>query len=223
MVPLLAVVLSTLSAYIAYRSLTDARTVANQQAQASEPILVPSVPLAERGHSIRVATGYASVRKRADRLYLSRSTGRFIVPLQNGGSGIALTIGLPVVVENCNREPCALSRTKQALGQTLGSYVLPSGDSDQLGYVPGKDQEVHGQVQIGGHARWYTFRYQQFGRGAPYGHLLVWYTDSAERVLRWTCITYKDIPRDTHGAATEWALVAQVYGQSALPRSIRIG
>jgi hypothetical protein len=124
--PLIAILLTAFSAYIAYHSFAEARSVAREQAESSEPILVPGMPFDERGKTIGVTTEYAFVRKRADRLYLSRQAGRFIIPLRNGGSGIALTIGLPVVVQTCSDEPGVLSRTA-ALGQTLGSYVLPAG------------------------------------------------------------------------------------------------
>jgi hypothetical protein len=42
------------------------------------------------------------------------------------------------------------------------------------------------------------------------------------RTLRWPCITYQNIPAETHGSSTEWALTAQVFGESSLPRSSRL-
>jgi hypothetical protein len=220
--PLIAIILTAFSAYIAFHSLTEARSVSREQAESSEPILVPGTPLSERGRTIGVATDFAFVRKRADRLYLSRRSGRLVIPLRNGGSGIALTIGLPVVVQTCSDEPRALSETA-ALGQTLGSYVIPSGESDQLGYVPGKDAHVHGTVTVNGKARWYTFGYQDLGKGTfNIGRLLLWYTDAALRTLRWTCITYQDVPAESRGLTTAWALTAQVFGESTLPPALKL-
>jgi hypothetical protein len=75
-----------------------------------------------------------------------------------------------------------------------------------------------------GKSRWYTFKYQDFGTGTyNFGRLLIWYTDAALRAPRWTCITYQNIPDETHGSATAWALTAQVFGESPLPRSLKLG
>ena len=127
---------------------------------APDPPLVPRWPCRsqtgyapDRGKTVRVATQYAFVSKRADRLYLSRQTGRFVIPLQNGGSGIAVTVGFPIVVQSCDAEPRPLieqTLVKMPTFQAkIGGYVLPSGDSDQLGYVPGVNQGVSGKVRVG--------------------------------------------------------------------------
>jgi hypothetical protein len=57
--PLIAIVLTAFSSYIAYVSFTEARTVSREQAESSEPILVPGTPLNERGKTIGVTTEYA--------------------------------------------------------------------------------------------------------------------------------------------------------------------
>jgi hypothetical protein len=136
--------------------------------------------------------------------------GRMIIPLRNGGAGIALTLGRPVLVEDCDREPRYLPAS--AVGQ-LGTYFLPSGGSDQLGYLQ-RPADKNGTVTIEAKAYWYSFDYEHFAeirKGRP-TNVVVWYTDGAQRLLRWTCITYSFDRANSKGSQTEWAVESQVYG-----------
>lgn len=178
---LLSSVLSVVSVTIAFGAFYRANQVSEEQAEAAAPVLSPGTPLTERGQRMRVATEYAVVTKRADRLFLDRRAGRFVIPLRNGGSGIAMTVGLPVIVESCEQEPARLPAS--AVLPPLGTYMIPSGESDQLGYLQpkrGHPGSVLNQRQL-----WYSFDYKRFGlitsaKPEP-ASLLIWYTDGAQR------------------------------------------
>ncbi len=218
----LSVVMTLVSLTVATVALVRASEFSGQQAEAAAPILAPGTPPAQRGKLIHVTTEYTEVLKRADRLYLDRSPktsklrGRFVVPLRNGGLGIALTIGPPVLVANCEKEPALLPEA--AIRAPLGTYVLPSGESDQLGFL--QPEHIADKVAVPGEGGfWYSFDYKHFGLiGTPKARpadLLIWYTDGAQRKLRWTCIQYI---RTGHRATseTEWGVVAQNYGTRAM-------
>jgi hypothetical protein len=108
----MAAVASAVIAIIAIVKADEASTTAENLAA---PLLAPTTPLDDRGKRITVATQYASVSKRADFLYWNSSTKRFVVPVQNGGGGIALTVGVPVIVEDCAEEPNLLPRAAVGL------------------------------------------------------------------------------------------------------------
>lgn len=215
-----AALLTLASVAIAIYALHKANEVSSQQAEAAAPILAPGTPLAERGKNIRVATEYAEVTKRADWLYLDRSPtqtptrGRFVIPLRNGGSGIGLTIGLPVLVADCAKEPALLPEA--AIKPPLGTYSFPSGESDQLGYLQPGGAIAHGTVP-GHNEYWYSFDYKDFGligTGKPKpANLLLWYTDGAQRKLRWTCIQYTGFGRRSD---YEGGVVNQYYGTRSM-------
>jgi hypothetical protein len=120
------------SAVIAIIAIVKADEASTTTENLAAPLLAPTTPLDDRGKTITVATQYASVSKRADFLYWNSSTKRFVVPVQNGGGGIALTVGVPVIVEDCAEEPDLIPRAAVGL---LGTYAIPSGAADQLGYV----------------------------------------------------------------------------------------
>jgi hypothetical protein len=130
---LLSVLMSLLSVAIAFWALYKANQVSSQHAEAAAPVMAPGTPFDERGERLVVYTDYAKVIKRAGRLYLDRSAGRVVMPLRNGGSGIALTMGRSVVVSDCAEEPNELPDS--AVAPPLGAYVISSGDSDQLAFV----------------------------------------------------------------------------------------
>jgi hypothetical protein len=99
---------------------------------------------------------------------------------------------------------------------------VASADSDQLGYVPGVNQGVRGKVRVGNAFQWYSFRYQDFGLRTGLGHLVIWYTDGAQRLLRWTCMTFQYVPADSRGSTTQWALMAQYFGEMVLPDALKL-
>jgi hypothetical protein len=185
----------------------------------SAPVLAPETPPEIRGRPIPVTTQYEKVRKRADRL-LVRTSGRghVIVPMRNGGSGIALTVGLPVLVQDCDREPAALPSSAVGL---LGTYSLPSGAYDQLAYFQPKPSLFRaGSVEVDGKRFWYGWDYVNFGkRPKPTSQkLLLWYTDGARRKLRWTCTTYSRQEATPYGR--QYAVSQQIYGSKDVPEDL---
>jgi hypothetical protein len=138
--------------------------------------------------------------------------------MRNGGSGIALTVGLPLVVEDCEREPQALPSSTVGL---LGTYALPSGSSDQLAFFQPKGTKFHnGSVEVGGKRLWYGWDYAGFGtRPNPARqNLLLWYTDGARRKLRWTCTAYNEAETTPYGQ--QYAVQSQIYGSKDFPRGV---
>jgi hypothetical protein len=134
-------VFGMLSVLIAVVALVEAGQVTRgqfslerQTEELSAPVLAPGSPPTERGQRIVVSTEYGSkLDKRADRLLLqTQGRARLVIPAVNGGAGIALTVGLPVVVEDCATEPGLLPAGAVSL---QGTYVIPSGGSDQLGFL----------------------------------------------------------------------------------------
>jgi hypothetical protein len=220
---LISIVVAVVSLAIALSAFKQANHVAEKQAEAAAPILAPGSALAQRGEPITVTTENAVVEKRADRLFLdtSRPTGaRFVVPLRNGGSGIALTIGVPVLVADCTNEPPLLPR--QAITPPLGTYVIPSGASDQLAYAQPPGKPMKGNVP--NHPEyWYSFDYRAFASPKPPHDLLMWYTDGAKSKLRWTCIQYQRTagktirrPKPMTINPEPWTVLAQHYGIRAM-------
>lgn len=208
---IVAALISLLSIGIALVAFVKSDEASNQQAEAAAPILAPGTPPSERGKHIIVTTEYAEVHKRADRLFLDRSAGRLVVPIRNGGIGIAMTIGLPVVVADCREEPAMLLNT--TVSPPLGTYVVPSGNADQLAYVEPKDRA--GGAVPGRPKLWFSFNYRRFGKIMPAdsdrANLLLWYTDGAQRKLRWTCVSYLPAGHNLHGE-TEWGVYDQYFG-----------
>lgn len=144
---------------------------------------------------------------------------RIVVPVRNGGAGIALTVGLPLIVQDCNREPKYLPAGTVG---TVGSYIVPPGSSDQLAYLapsgPSSDlpnAPGGGYVSVGSSRFWYSWNYRGFGVGNQPANLLIWYTNSALDELRWTCATYGH-----SNLESEWALLGEEYGSRIPPRSL---
>lgn len=202
---------SLLSIGIALVAFVKADEASNQQAEAAAPVLAPGTPPSERGKHILVTTEYAEVRKRADRLFLDRSTGRLVIPIRNGGIGIAMAIGLPVIVADCREEPAILPDT--TVLPPLGTYVVPSGNADQLAYIEPKGRA--GGAVPGRPKLWFSFDYRRFGKITPAvsdrASLLLWYTDGAQRKLRWTCVSYLPAGHNSRGQ-TEWGVYDQYFG-----------
>lgn len=210
------------SAVIAIVALVKADQASSTAQDLTAPLLAPTTPLDKRGMTITVTTQFASVLKRADFLYWNSRTNRFVVPVQNGGGGIAMTVGVPVIVEDCTKEPALLPASAIGL---IGTYAVPSGETDQLGYVhPNPDLYKPGSVSADGQPLWFNFNYGVFKeivdplnrRLPPAANLLIWYTDGALRKLYSTCISYTQQVFSA-GGVTEWAVLAQRYSSRSWP------
>jgi hypothetical protein len=216
----LSVVISVLAFMKATQTAEDQQDTQHRQAtferEQSAPVLAPGTPLQQRGQTIKVFTDYREVRKRADRLLLNRQLGHFVVPMRNGGAGIALTVGLPLLVQDCLLEPVVLPSEKTV--GLLGTYLIPSGGSDQLAYFQPKGPKYQtGSVDVGGTKLWYSWDYANFGRKPKPAsrNLLLWYTDGARRRLRWTCTTYQPAKATEDGQ--QYAVSSQIYGSKEFP------
>jgi hypothetical protein len=234
---LLSVAFTLVSVAVAGLAFVEARQVSkSQQAfqqraeeEQSAPILAPDTLPDKRGKRIHVFTAYASLWKRSDRLYVNSDAdathpgrGRIVIPVRNGGAGIGLTVGLPVMVQDCDHEPRLLPAGAVGL---LGTYVIPSGGTDQLSYLaPLKPSAFLPEAPRGGYVvrgqkrLWYNWDYGRFGPTGGTANLLLWYTDSAQHELRWTCMTYGLTQRTS--STSEWALTEQQYGKRALPNRL---
>jgi hypothetical protein len=220
------------SAVIAIWALVQANETAERQSrlerEQSAPVLAPETPPEVRGKRITVHTQYRKIRKRADRVLVRRDPdgrGHVIIPMRNGGAGIALTVGLPVVVEDCLQQPDALPPSAAGL---LGTYALPSGASDQLAYFQPRGRRRHapryesGSVEVDGKRRSYGWNYARYSRTDQQGklNLLLWYTDGARRKLRWTCTTYNRQERSSRKDGYQYAVEQQIYGSKDFPPEI---
>jgi hypothetical protein len=213
-------VFGVVSVVIAALALWQSNQTANRQTdfeqEQSAPVLAPGTPSEVRGKTITVDTEFRRVTKRADRMLLRREPrGHLVVPMRNGGAGIALTVGLPLLVEDCVEQPQALPSTTVGL---LGTYSVPSGSYEQLAYFqPHGKEYANGSVQVDGQSRWYGWDYARFGQSPEptSTNVLVWYTDGARRKLRWTCTTYSAAKRTADGE--QFAVQAQVYGSRDFP------
>jgi hypothetical protein len=210
------------SAAIAAIALVKADQATTTAENLTAPLLAPTTPLDERGRTITVATQFASVPKRADFLYWNSKTRRFVVPVQNGGGGIAMTVGVPVIVEDCAKEPDLLPSA--AVGP-IGTYAIPSGGTDQLAYVHPNRQLYHpGYVMADGGRLWFNFDYGQFRQTADpltpqvpsAAKLLIWYMDGALRKLYSTCVSYTPVVLP-HAGISQWAVLAQRYSSRSWP------
>jgi hypothetical protein len=205
----------------------------------SAPLLLPLRP---SNQPTTVITGDGSVTKRADRLFVDATNLRVVVPVRNVGSGVALIVGFPVRVDNCNSEPGLMKKTEE---WGLGTYAVPSGETAQLPFL---EQPYYPDVyrfQYKNHSS-FDWLYGQFGRkmkiagrpkkgtttndgaminGRPAGSLSIYYTDAAHYRLRWTCVTYrlagpglpqgKRKPQNLNGRPdpSEWEVYTQVFGE----------
>jgi hypothetical protein len=172
-----------------------------------------------------VFTEHRSVVKRLDRMLLRTvdpgGLGHVIVPVTNGGEGLALLVGFPLLVEDCEGQPAALPTN--TVGR-LGVYSVPSGASEQLGYFQPQDPEdpqkyENGTVDIDGKRHWYGWDYAQFGeKPEPTSqNLLLWYTDGARQRLRWTCTTYTLKGDETTTYGEQYAVEGHFYGSREFP------
>jgi hypothetical protein len=125
-----------------------------------------------------------------------------------------------VVVDDCVHEPNALPPRTVGL---LGTYVIPSGGSEQLGYLQPPGEPEHATVAVDGEKLGFSFDYQHFaintdprGSAASFANLLIWYTDGAQRKLRWTCISYRRTGRLKSGGI-QWGVQSTTYGSRAWP------
>ena len=166
----LSVIISLISVGLAGWALRESQLTSDSQTEfqkrseeQSAPVLAPGTPPQTRGKTIRVSTEYATVEKRADRFFLDRAERRIVIPLRNGGAGIALTVGVPLLVDNCS-QPNVLPQRTVGL---LGTYLISSGGSDQLGFLQPKSLRP-GSVQVGNRSLRYSWDYENFGkRSAP--------------------------------------------------------
>jgi hypothetical protein len=189
-----------------------------------------------------VALNFGRVTKRADRLYVAPphrlagiKQGRLVIPLQNGGSGIALLLGKPVLVSTCDDAHFLIKRFKSG----TPSYVVRSGEADQYGFF--QPATPGGRLPNGG---WYTFDYSRWGRskriharrqtrrrtsprhqsqrrrraaqykpcpGEVHPNVIVWYTDGARTELRWVCAQYVFVGVGRGGI--QYAVTATNFGQ----------
>lgn len=148
------------------------------------------------------------------------------MPLQNGGSGIALIIGKPAFVSTCARAN-ALSRGIRTMADP--SYVVRSGEADQYGFF--QPNAPGGTIRGGG---WFTFDYDRWGRshrvrgrqdrrqleryepsaGELNPSVIVWYTDGARAVLRWVCAKY--VFAGVGRGGLQYAVTGTVFGRAPL-------
>jgi hypothetical protein len=107
----------------------------------------------------------------------------------------------------------------------LGTYAVPSGATDQLGYVhPNKHYYRPGYVTANGRRLWFNFDYGAFRQMAdplqpglpPAANLLIWYTDGALRKLYSTCVSYEQVTPTVAGVS-QWAVLAQRYSSRSWP------
>jgi hypothetical protein len=219
-------VLSLGAVAVSIFALVQSNDTADKQAtfeqEQSAPVLAPEASPKDRGKTLTVHTAYRTYDKRADRMLLTRrdkgeTRGHLVIPVRNGGAGLALTVGVPLLVQDCVREPERLPTRTAGL---LGTYVVPSGSSDQLGYFePPRKQQQNGNLSVAGERRWYRQDYRNFGGrgGTPTWNVLLWYTDGARRKLRWTCTNYGSKPTKT-ADGEEYAVRSQIYGSRNFPR-----
>jgi len=207
---LLLVLTAAVSIVVSVTALQRSDQVASLQEAESSPVLAPGTALTERGKAVTVATNTATVRKRADWLFMDNRVGRIVVPLRNGGNGIAMIVGRPVLVENCTVEPQHLPLSTTG---SLGTYIIQSGDSDQLAWLERKGDSA-GTVHVGNESFWYSFDYAHFGSidnsNGGNASLVVWCTDGAQIKLRWTCMTF--LRASQSKGTSEWASEGVVYG-----------
>lgn len=194
---------------------TTERQAAFEQEQ-SAPVLAPSTPASERGRTITAVSDYRQTLKRADWLIVGPD-GHLVIPTRNGGAGIALTVGLPLVVSDCEHEPYELG--VRSVGR-LGTYVVPSGGTDELAYFEPDQRKPAYRPGTAGR-RSFNWDYARFGkRRAPrMFSLLLWYTDGAQRMLRWTCTAYDRAPRSTHSRVegNQYRVDQALYGKRPWP------
>lgn len=205
----------------------EAKLIAATQAQSDglAPLLEVGSLGSQRDHlTVAVPVGYPPVPKRADTLWVSRKRDRLIVPLVNDGRSVALTIGFPVLVTNCSKEPSQLAqqgldqlqthstqakrRLVQAqkrwgalfgLGQ-VGLKVVGAGSADQVDFVP-QDAYLAGASEPTKHGT-YRWDYVYKALAAPptgsdvasARKLLLFYTDEAGDELRWICVNFVHPP-----------------------------
>jgi hypothetical protein len=206
-----------------------------QQSEDNEPFLIPATPPAERGTIKTAYLNFGHITKRADRLYVApphpRSgifKARLVIPLQNGGSGIALVYEHPAFVSSCARA----NELPKRLANPAGTYVVRTGEADQFGFF--QPSTPGGTLPSGG---WYSFDYEQWGRSrlshgrashrratpyTPYrnessANVVVWYSDGARSTLRWMCAQY--VFAGVGRGGLEYAVVGQTFGESGKPSS----
>lgn len=174
-------------------------------------LLTPGTPREQRGTRLVVHSDWARIAKRADRLFVER--GRIVVPVRNAGPGIALTVGRPLVVRDC--DDVQPTRLPARLLAPIGSYVIPRGEADQLAF---KHRDVVPHRPPLDDVRWFSPYFQTFASNVRLGSILLLYTDSERRRLRWTCVLYGRAAELRAGAPfparSAWAVVAQTYDEA---------
>lgn len=247
LVTALSVLLAGVGVWIAFSQFKDAlaqeasaaRETAQQNEEAAqenednEPFLIPATPPAERGIRKTADLNFGRVTKRADRLYVAPPhptsgifKARIVIPLQNGGNGIAIVFGRPVFISNCDRA----ADLPKHLAEPGGTYVVRTGEADQFGFF--QPAASAGRIPGGG---WYTFDYQHWGSSRvihgrsghrrtttyePYryestANVVVWYSDGARSRLRWMCAQYLFAGVGIGGL--QYATVGQTFGESGPP------
>ena len=222
-------VLVAIAAYVEARQATSSQSAfqARQEVEQSAPILAPDTAPDERGRNMTVTTQSSNkpVSKRADWLYLNPLAvpnpprSRIVIPVRDGGAGTGMTVGLPLVVQDCTSEPKYLPPS--AMG-TVGSYTVPPGATDQLAYLSperGKTDLANapngGYVAVGHQRFWYSWDYGRFGTPGSTINVLLLYTNSALSQLRWTCATYGPTNR-----YFQWDLQGEEYGERTPPKPL---
>lgn len=165
----------------------------------SAPLLVPGVPLDQRGKKIVFyPEAGGPLEKRADKLFLSDKPTRTIVPVRNAGEGMAILLGERFkLLESCDD---AAIESVGAPDAPLGYYAVAPTASEQLGSLAPRDSELADTYRD-------AFRARQV-------FVLLRYTDVHRNKLRWTCIAYT-----RESTAGGWSLDYPVYGQKPWPAS----
>ena len=175
----------------------QARSDTRAEERASAPLLVPGVEQDARGEMVDVYVGYRHITKRADLLMLETDPVRVVMPMRNAGEGGAILLpdrARPVA--SCD----AADGLPRADKSRLHYYAIRAGESEQLFYNASNKPRL-------------TELYRRLVKGKTTARVVLRYTDTLSRRLRWTCVTY------TRGSPDGkiWSVSEARYGDDDFP------
>ena len=204
-----AAAIAVIAVYLTVQSAKDDIKQEIRQENEAAPVLIASAAPDAGGQPIVVYPTYGpAITKPADQLYvepLRGSGARIVMPIRNVGLGVASVYGRPMILTSCAPRSVAAAVHIPVL---QGTYVLESGETDQLGFLQPPPANVPG-------GEWHYYDYRLFTATKRSSlHMLIRYQDVAGTTIDWTCAKYIFGSRmRTRHRGTLWTTYAEYYSK----------
>lgn len=207
LINIVAAAIAVTAVYLTVQSANDDIKQEIRQENEAAPVLIASATPGAGDQPIVVHPTYGTaITKPADQLYVEpfgESGARIVMPIRNVGAGVASIYGRPMILTSCAHAKVVAAVHVPGL---QGTYVLESGETDQLGFL-------EPATVPGGEGPYYDYR-RLTATTQFFLHILMRYQDVAGTTIEWTCATYQFRSRvRTRHRGTLWTTYSEYYSK----------